>query len=43
MKDGRRIYALAQGRLVKLATLDAGLDTLTPEQTAYLNDYSSGT
>jgi len=95
MADGRRIYVLAQGRLVnlaaaeghpsevmdmsfanqflsmvrlaaegrelkpavhdipveqdqriagiKLATLDAGLDALTAEQTAYLNDYSSGT
>jgi adenosylhomocysteinase len=28
---------------IKLATLDAGLDALTAEQTAYLNDYSSGT
>jgi len=27
---------------IKLATLDAGLDALTAEQTAYLNDYSSG-
>ncbi len=95
MADGRRIYVLAQGRLVnlaaaeghpsevmdmsfanqflsmvrlakegkglettvhdipeeqdqqiagiKLATLDAGLDHLTPEQIAYLDDYSAGT
>ncbi len=95
MKDGRRIYILAQGRLVnlaaaeghpsevmdmsfanqflsmvrlakegkdlevtvhdipedqdqeiagiKLATLDAGLDELTPEQIAYQDDYSAGT
>jgi adenosylhomocysteinase len=95
LKDGRRIYVLAQGRLVnlaaaeghpsevmdmsfanqflsmvrlasegrllavtvhdipedqdqriagiKLATMDAGLDALTPEQIAYLNDYASGT
>jgi adenosylhomocysteinase len=95
LKDGRRIYVLAQGRLVnlaaaeghpsevmdmsfanqflsmvrlagegrslaiavhdipedqdqkiagiKLATMDAGLDKLTPEQVAYLNDYASGT
>ena len=28
---------------IKLATLDAGLDVLTPEQIAYLNDYSAGT
>jgi adenosylhomocysteinase len=28
---------------IKLATIDAGLDVLTPEQEAYLNDYSSGT
>jgi len=95
LRDGRRIYVLAQGRLVnlaaaeghpsevmdmsfanqflsmvrlanegrslgaavhdipeeqdqriagiKLATLDAGLDVLTAEQIAYLNDYASGT
>jgi adenosylhomocysteinase len=95
LADGRRIYVLAQGRLVnlaaaeghpsevmdmsfanqflsmvrlakegkdltvgvheipedqdqeiariKLATLDAGLDVLTPEQEAYLNDYAAGT
>jgi adenosylhomocysteinase len=95
MKDGRRIYILAQGRLVnlaaaeghpsevmdmsfanqflsmvrlaeegrdlsisvhdipeeqdqmiasiKLASLDAGLDMLTPEQIAYNDDYSAGT
>jgi adenosylhomocysteinase len=95
LKDGRRIYVLAQGRLVnlaaaeghpsevmdmsfanqflsmvrlasegrslavavhdipeeqdqkiagiKLATMDAGLDKLTAEQVAYLNDYASGT
>jgi adenosylhomocysteinase len=95
LKDGRRIYVLAQGRLVnlaaaeghpsevmdmsfanqflsmvrlagadedlatdvhdipveqdqeiaaiKLATMDASLDELTPEQVAYLNDYSAGT
>jgi adenosylhomocysteinase len=95
LQDGRRIYVLAQGRLVnlaaaeghpsevmdmsfanqflsmvrlaaegrtlgvavhdipeeqdqkiagiKLATMDAGLDVLTAEQVAYLNDYSSGT
>ena len=95
LKDGRRIYVLAQGRLVnlaaaeghpsevmdmsfanqflsmvrlategrslgvavhdipeaqdqriagiKLATMDAGLDALTAEQVAYLNDYASGT
>ncbi|MCP4574420.1 MAG: adenosylhomocysteinase [bacterium] len=95
MADGRRIYVLAQGRLVnlaaaeghpsevmdmsfanqflsmvrlaseggdlkpdvhdipeaqdqdiagiKLATLDAGLDELTPEQVAYDSDYSAGT
>ena len=28
---------------IKLSTLDAGLDALTPEQVVYLNDYSSGT
>ena len=28
---------------IKLATMDAGLDVLTPEQIAYLNDYSAGT
>lgn len=95
MADGRRIYVLAQGRLVnlaaaeghpsevmdmsfanqflsmvrlaregkdlkpavhdipeaqdqhiagiKLATMDAGLDVLTPEQITYLNDYAAGT
>ncbi|MDY0109022.1 MAG: adenosylhomocysteinase [Candidatus Krumholzibacteria bacterium] len=95
LADGRRIYVLAQGRLVnlaaaeghpsevmdmsfanqflsmvrlaaegktlpigvhdiperqdqeiariKLATLDAGLDELTPEQEAYINDYAAGT
>ncbi|HOX24976.1 MAG TPA: adenosylhomocysteinase [Candidatus Krumholzibacteria bacterium] len=95
LRDGRRIYVLAQGRLVnlaaaeghpsevmdmsfanqflsmvrlardgkrlpigvhdipedqdqdiariKLATVDAGLDVLTPEQAAYLTDYSAGT
>ncbi len=95
LADGRRIYVLAQGRLVnlaaaeghpsevmdmsfanqflsmvrlaregrdlaaavhdipdsqdqeisriKLATLDAGLDVLTPEQEAYLQDYAAGT
>jgi adenosylhomocysteinase len=95
LADGRRIYVLAQGRLVnlaaaeghpsevmdmsfanqflsmvrlakegkdltvgvheipedqdqeiariKLATLDAGLDVLTPDQEAYLNDYAAGT
>ncbi|MBU8871084.1 MAG: adenosylhomocysteinase [Gemmatimonadales bacterium] len=95
MKDGRRIYILAQGRLVNLAaaeghpsevmdmsfanqflsmvalaekgremevdvhditdeqdqtiatikleTLDAGLDFLTPDQIAYMDDYSAGT
>jgi adenosylhomocysteinase len=95
LKDGRRIYVLAQGRLVnlaaaeghpsevmdmsfanqflsmvrlagegkdlatdvhdipveqdqeiagiKLATMDASLDELTPEQVVYLNDYSAGT
>lgn len=95
LRDGRRIYVLAQGRLVnlaaaeghpsevmdmsfanqflsmvrlaaegrslavgvhdipetqdqeiariKLATLDAGLDVLTPEQEAYLSDYAAGT
>jgi len=95
LRDGRRIYVLAQGRLVnlaaaeghpsevmdmsfanqflsmvrlaeegkdleagvhdipedqdqriagiKLATMDAGLDVLTPEQVAYLDDYAAGT
>jgi len=28
---------------IKLATLDAGLDVLTEEQIAYLNDYAAGT
>jgi adenosylhomocysteinase len=95
MKDGRRIYLLAQGRLVNLAaaeghpsevmdmsfanqflalcrlaaegkkldkkvyelpkeldqeiagvklrTMGIGIDTLTPEQVAYQDDYSAGT
>ncbi len=95
LKDGRRVYLLAQGRLVNLAaaeghpsevmdmsfanqflslvrlaregkelaagvhdipedqdqqiagiklrTVGAGLDVLTPEQVAYLNDYAAGT
>jgi adenosylhomocysteinase len=44
----KKVYTIEKAQdqeiaVVKLSTMGKGIDTLTPEQVAYLSDFSSGT